>query len=66
MAMSKKFNAVTESRKWRIATGKKLSKMSQEKRMEYLNSNIEEKLAALVTKPPVKKNRSHSRKVMAS
>ena len=45
--MKKKFDAVTESQKWRIATGEKLSKMTQEERLTYLNQGVAEKLQAL-------------------
>lgn len=47
MAMKKKFDAVAESLKWRIATGKKLSGMTEEERLTYLNQGVAEKLQAL-------------------
>ena len=47
MAMKKKFDAVAESLKWRIATGKKLSEMTEEERLIYLNQGVAEKLQAL-------------------
>jgi hypothetical protein len=47
MVMKKKFDAITESRKWRIATGRKLSEMTEEERLAYLNEGVAEKLQAL-------------------
>jgi hypothetical protein len=39
------FDAVAESRKWREATSRKLSAMSREERLAYLNSARERYLA---------------------
>lgn len=47
MVMKKKFDAVAESRKWRTATGKKLSSMEEEERLAYLNQDVAGKLQAL-------------------
>lgn len=47
MDTKKKFDAVAESRKWRSATGKKLSAMTEEQRLAYLNHGITDKLQAL-------------------
>jgi len=55
MAMKKKFDAVAESRKWRTATGKKLSAMTEEERLGYLNQGVSEKLQALRKKPSASK-----------
>jgi len=57
MGMKKKFNAVAESRKWRIATGKKLSAMGEEERLAYLNRGIAGKLDSLAGKEPRKRTR---------
>jgi hypothetical protein len=57
MAMKKKFDAVAESRKWRTATGKKLSAMTEEERLGYLNQGVAEKLQALRKKPSASKAR---------
>jgi len=61
MAMKKKFDAVAESRKWRTATGKKLSEMTQEERLAYLNEGVAQKLAALKGQPK-RRSRKPSRK----
>jgi hypothetical protein len=47
MATKKKFDAVAESRKWRTATGKKLSSMDESERLAYLNKDVAGKLRAL-------------------
>jgi hypothetical protein len=47
MATKKKFDAVAESRKWRTATGKKLSSMEEGERLAYLNQDVAGKLQAL-------------------
>jgi hypothetical protein len=47
MDTKKNFDAVAESRKWRSATGKKLSAMTEEQRLAYLNHGITYKLQAL-------------------
>ncbi len=47
MATKKKFDAVAESRKWRTATGKKLSSMDEDERLVYLNQDVAGKLQAL-------------------
>ncbi|MGE9269524.1 MAG: hypothetical protein ACQKBU_01870 [Verrucomicrobiales bacterium] len=47
MGTKKTFDAVAESRKWRIATGKELSAMTEEERLAHLNRGIAEKLEAL-------------------
>jgi hypothetical protein len=57
MATKKKFDAVAESRKWRTATGKKLSSMDDEARLDYLNQDIAEKLEALRAKVASAKTR---------
>jgi|GEM_PF-2363288 len=62
MAMTKKFNAVVESRKWRIATGKKLSRMTEEERLAYLNKGVAEKLQALRKKSSKSKVKRTSRR----
>ena len=54
MGTRKKFDAVAESRKWRVATGKKLSKMSREERLRHLNEGVREKLERLVKRHPQK------------
>ena len=54
MGTKKKFDAVAESRKWRVATGKKLSKMSREERLRHLNEGVREKLERLVKRHPSK------------
>jgi hypothetical protein len=66
MVMKKEFDAVVESRKWRYATGKKLSAMTEEERLAYLNHGIAEKLQALrketaasKTRRPRKPTRKH-------
>lgn len=48
MATKKKFDAVTESRKWRTTTGKKLSSMNESERLAYLNQDVAGKLQALL------------------
>jgi hypothetical protein len=45
--MKKKFDAVEESRKWKVETGKKLILMTREERLAYLNAGKKEKLAAM-------------------
>lgn len=70
MATKKKFDAVAESRKWRTATGKKLSLMDDEARLDYLNQNVAEKLHALRAKVASAKTRrplkaTHKRTVKA-
>jgi len=57
MATKKKFDAVAESRKWRIATGKKLSAMDDAERLDYLNQDVAGKLQALRTKAASSKAR---------
>jgi hypothetical protein len=57
MATKKKFDAVAESRKWRTATGKKLSSMDDEARLDYLNEDIAGKLQALRAKAASAKTR---------
>jgi len=57
MGTRKKFDAVAESRKWRVATGKKLSKMSREERLRHLNEGVQEKLERLVKQHPLKTSR---------
>jgi hypothetical protein len=57
MGTKKKFDAVAESRKWRVATGKKLSKMSREERLQHLNEGVQEKLERLVKRHPPKTSR---------
>jgi len=37
----KSFDAVAESRKWRVATGLKLSRMSRVERIAFLNQRLE-------------------------
>lgn len=44
MATKKKFDAVAESRKWRTATGRKLSLMDEDERLAYLNQDVAGKL----------------------
>ena len=62
MAMKKKFDAVAESRKWRIATGMKLSEMTEAERLAYLNQGVAERLQALRKKPSASKARRTPRK----
>jgi hypothetical protein len=62
MAMKKKFDAVAESRKWRVATGKKLSSMDPEVRQNYLNEEVEQKLNALRSKSPAPKSKRKRRR----
>jgi len=47
MGTKKTFDAVAESRKWRVATGKELSAMTEEERLAHLNRGIAERLEAL-------------------
>ena len=51
MGTKKTSDAVAESRKWRIATGKELSAMTEEERLAHLNRGIAEKLEALSGTP---------------
>jgi hypothetical protein len=37
----KSFDAVVESRKWRVATGRKLSGMTRAERITFLNQRLE-------------------------
>ncbi len=37
----KSFDAVAESRKWRVATGRKLSGMTRSERVAFLNQRLE-------------------------
>jgi hypothetical protein len=37
----KSFDAVTESRKWRVATGRQLSRMTRSERVAFLNQRLE-------------------------
>jgi len=60
MATKKKFDAVTESRKWRVATGKNLSSMTEEERLAYLNHDVGGKLKALHQKTSKNKIRRTS------
>ncbi|MFP4157273.1 MAG: hypothetical protein ACLFU4_06615 [Opitutales bacterium] len=57
MATKKKFDAVAESRKWRTATGKKLSSMEEGERLAYLNQDVAGKLQALRKKASASKAR---------
>jgi nitrogen fixation protein FixH len=57
MATKKKFDAVAESRKWRTATGKKLSLMDEGERLAYLNQDVAGKLQALRTNAATSKAR---------
>ena len=67
MDSKKTFDAVAESRKWRIATGKELSEMNQDERLSYLNDGIDAKLEALTGEPSkaVKSARKSKRTVLA-
>lgn len=67
MDSKKTFDAVAESRKWRIATGKELSGMTQGERLSYLNDGIDAKLEALTSEPDkaVKSARKSKRTVLA-
>jgi hypothetical protein len=41
MRLKKKpFNAVAESRKWRVATGRQLSRLSRTERVAFLNERL--------------------------
>jgi|GEM_PF-6149526 len=42
----KSFDAVAESRKWRVATGRKLARMSRSQRVAFLNQRLETLRAA--------------------
>jgi uncharacterized membrane protein required for colicin V production len=66
MATEKKFDAVVESRKWRVATGKKLSSMSSQERQNYLNDGVEQKLNALRAKTSPGKARRKRRQVTSA
>lgn len=57
MATKKKFDAVAESRKWRTATGRKLSSMDEDERLAYLNQDVAGKLQALRKKAAASKAR---------
>ena len=57
MATKNKFDAVAESRKWRTATGKKLSSMNEGERLAYLNQDVAGKLQALRKKASSSKTR---------
>ena len=57
MATKKKFDAIAESRKWRTATGKKLSSMDEEARLAYLNQDVAAKLQTLREKASASKIR---------
>jgi hypothetical protein len=57
MATKKKFDAIAESRKWRTATGRKLSSMDESERLAYLNQDIAGKLKALGEKASASKVR---------
>ena len=37
----KSFDAVAESRKWRVATGRQLSRMTRSERIAFLNQRLE-------------------------
>ncbi len=37
----KSFDAVVESRKWRVATGRQLSRMTRAERVAFLNQRLE-------------------------
>jgi hypothetical protein len=37
----KSFDAVAESRKWRVATGRQLSRMTRAERIAFLNQRLE-------------------------
>jgi len=68
MATNKKFDAVAQSRKWRIATSKKLSAMGEKERLAHLNQGIAGKLESLVGKEPQKRTqrpRSQKRSTVA-
>ncbi len=67
MDSKKTFDAVAESRKWRIATGKELSEMTQDERLSYLNDRIDAKLEALTGEPnkAVKSSHKPKRTVLA-
>lgn len=47
MDSKKKFDAVEASRRWREASGKRLSGLSREQRLSSLNDDLEAKLKAL-------------------
>ena len=57
MATKKKFDAVAEARKWRTATGKRLSSMDEEERLTYLNQDVAGKLQALREKAAASKTK---------
>ena len=40
-APKKSFDAVAESRKWRVATGRQLSRMTRSERVAFLNQRLE-------------------------
>jgi hypothetical protein len=40
-AKKKAFDAVAESRKWRVATGRQLSRMNRTERVAFLNQRLE-------------------------
>jgi hypothetical protein len=40
-AKKKAFDAVAESRKWRLATGRQLSRMTRPERVKFLNLRLE-------------------------
>ena len=70
MATKKKFDAVAESRKWRTATGRKLSSMDEDERLAYLNQDVAGNHQAMRKKTTASKARrprkaAHTRKVEA-
>lgn len=51
MVTKKTFDAVAESRNWRIASGRRLSRMSRDDRLAYLNEDVDAKLKEFRRRP---------------
>ena len=66
MDSKKKFDAVAQSRQWRMSSGAKLASMTRSERLSHLNENIEGKLKALseTRKSPVKRPRKSNKSML--